>query len=188
MDKKSKKKAAAPEKHTEVEATEADNVDKIRDILFGNQMREVSQKFATLEKNLVSDLTAVRQENALQIESLKSFIESEMEILASRLAGEEQSRIENMDELDSSIKQQARQIESKMSAVVKSIDKNASDINKKMLKQSQDFNSEVNKQMQDARDRMDGHRQELSTTKVYKSVLSEMLNSLAVQIDTDESD
>ncbi len=90
---------------------ETDNVDKIRDILFGNQMREVDQRFASLEKSLASDLAALRNENALQIESLKTFIESEIEILGSKLSGEEQSRIENIDDLDGKVKTLVKQVE-----------------------------------------------------------------------------
>lgn len=168
------------------EVQEADNVDKIRDILFGNQMREVEQRFASLEKSLASDLAAMRSENALQIDSLKTFIESEIEILGSRLAGEEQTRIENVDELDDKLKQQVKQIDKKIGDVVKSLDKNTRDINQKMLKQSQDFSNELSSQIVEARERMDGHREELSKAKVDKLTLSEMFNALALQVNGDD--
>ena len=164
------------------EAADADNVDKIRDILFGNQMREVEQRFATLEKNLAKDLAALRNENALQIESLKTFIESEIEILGSKLAGEEKERIENVDELDDKVKQQVKQIDKKIGDVVKSLDKNTRDINQKILKQTQDFGNELNNQISETRERMDDQRQELSTAKVDKLALSEMLSALALQV------
>lgn len=186
MNNKTKKPTGANSGSADGDSAEADNVDKIRDILFGNQMREVEQRFASLEKGLANDLAAMRNENALQIESLKTFIESEIEILGSRLSGEEQSRIENVDELDDKIKQNVKQVDKKIGDVVKSLDKNARDINQKILKQSQDFSSELSNQIGEARDRMDSHRQELSSVKVDKRVLSEMLNALALQVNPDD--
>lgn len=187
MNNKAKKQSGANSGSANGDATETDNVDKIRDILFGNQMREVEQRFASLEKSLANDLATMRNENALQIESLKSYIESEIEILGSKLSGEEQSRIENVDELDDKVKQSAKQIDKKISDVVKSLDKNSRDINQKILKQSQDFSSELSNQIMEARERMDGHRQELSSAKVDKLMLSEMLNALALQVNPDDS-
>lgn len=168
------------------EAAEADNVDKIRDILFGNQMREVEQRFASLEKSLSRDLAAIRNENALQIESLKTFIESEIEILAGKLAGEEKARIENVDELDATLKQQAKQFDRKVADTVKSLEKNTRDINQKILKQSQDFSAELGKQIGETRERMDGQRAELVAAKVDKLALAEMFSALALQVNQDD--
>ncbi|MDH3762781.1 MAG: hypothetical protein OEU50_17525 [Gammaproteobacteria bacterium] len=187
MNNKTRKPSAANSGNSNSDATETDNVDKIRDILFGNQMREVEQRFASLEKSLASDLAAMRNENALQIESLKIFIESEIEILGSKLSGEEQTRIENVDELDDKVKQSVKQIDKKIADVVKSLDKNSRDINQKILKQSQDFNTELSNQITEARERMDSHREELSSAKVDKLLLSEMLNALALQVNPDDS-
>ncbi len=167
--------------------SEADNVDKIRDILFGNQMREVDQRFAKLEKSLASDLAALRNENALQIESLKTFIESEIEILGSKLAGEEQSRIDNIDDLDDKVKTQVKQIEKKIGDVSKVLDKNSREVNQKILKQSQDFSNELSNQISESRERMDSHRQELATSKVDKLLLSEMLSAMALQVNSDDA-
>ena len=170
------------------ETAEADNVDKIRDILFGNQMRDVDKRFASLEKSLTNDLAAMRNENALQIESLKTYIESEIEILGSKLSSEEKSRIEDVDDLDGRVKQQAKQIDKKIADVVKSLDKTSRDTNQKILKQTQDFGNELTKQISETRDRMDDQREALSAAKVDKQVLSEVLNALALQINPDDSD
>lgn len=185
MDKKNSKSDSKPAVD---DSSETDNVDKIRDILFGNQMRDVDKRFASLEKSLASDLAALRNENALQLDSLKTFIESEIEILGSRLSAEESSRIDNVDELEGQLKQQVKQIDKKIGDVSKAMDKTTSDTNQKILKQSQDFSKELNDQISDARERMDDHRQELSGSKVDKQVLSEVLSTLALQVNPDDSD
>lgn len=166
---------------------DSDNVDKIRDILFGNQMREVEKRFDRLEKTLTRDIESLRSDNARQIESLKTFVESELEILAAKLAGEEQARIDNVDEIDGLVKTQARQVDKRIGDLAKSLDKNASEINQKILKQAQDFGDELNRQLGEARERMDGHRDQLAAAKVDKLTLAEVLNALALQVNADEA-
>ena len=168
------------------ETTDVDNVDKIRDILFGNQMRDFDRKFNQLEKRIASDLGNLRKENSLQIESLQTFIEGEIEILSSKLSTEETTRIDQMDELDETLKKNVKQIDKKITDLGNSMETQTREINQKLLKQSQDFNAEMNNQFDLVRKRMDDHQQELSIGKVDKSILAEMFNSLAVQINADD--
>lgn len=183
-------KKSAPAKNTRnpvPENPDVDNVDKIRDILFGRQMRAFDQKHMQLEERLAGDLAALRKENALQIESLQTFIESEIGILAGKLAGEEKTRIEQLDDLDGEFKKSVKQIDNKMAEAGNALDNQAREINQKILKQSQDFTAEMNAQLDDARKRMDGYKQELSSGKVDKSALAEMLNTLALHVNADDS-
>ena len=185
MQKKTTRNTEAANKNT-AEPTELDNVDKIRDILFGNQMRDFDRKFNQLEERIASDLTNLRKENSLQIESLQTFIESEIEILASKLSSEEKTRIDEMDDMDAGLKKNVKQIDKKIADAGKSLDTHSREMNQKMLKQSQDFNIEMNSQFEQTRKRMDDYKRELTASKVDKSILAEMLNSLALQINADE--
>lgn len=172
----------------DTEIDEQDNVDKIRDILFGNQMREFDRKFSQLEDRIASDLASMRQENAHQIESLQSFVESEVDILSNKISSEEKTRIEQLDELDDSLKKNVKQIDQKLAELGKSLEKLSRDINQKILKQSQDHSAELGKQIKLSRERMDGYREELSIGKVDKTALAEILNGLAMQLNQDQPD
>ena len=177
-------------KDHEIEATEAeqpDSVDKIRDILFGNQMREFDRKFSQLEDRIASDFATMRQENSQQIESLQSFVESEVDILSNKITSEEKTRIEQLDELDADLKKCVKQIEQKLAELSKSLEKSSRDTNQKMLKQSQDHSAELSKQIQQSRKRMDGYREELTVGKVDRHALAEMLNGLAMQLNQNDS-
>ena len=169
-----------------VEADELDNVDKIRDILFGNQMRELDRKFAQLEDRIASDFSAIRKESTNQVDSLQSFVESEIEILTSKLTNEEKTRAAQLDDVDDEIKKSVRQINEKIAELIKSLDKQSRDTNQKILKQSQDFSGELSSQMDQTRKRMDGYNQELTLGKVDKTILAEMLSSLALQLNQED--
>lgn len=176
---------------TKTETTEAadsdlDNVDKIRDILFGNQMRDMNQKHAALEQRLASDIEKLRKETALQFESLQSFMESEIEILSNKLTTSEKEQHQQMDDLHSELNKNVKHIDKKITDIKSAMDKQSSDINQKILKQSKDFSAELNSQIEETRQRMDAFRQELSSGKVDKAILAEMLNALAIQVNSED--
>ncbi len=167
------------------ETLEDNNVDKIREILFGNQMHEFEHKFNKLEERISGDISNIRKENSLQIESLQTFIKSEIKILSNKLGSEEKDRIEKIDELEDNLNKSVKQIDSKIADLGKALDAQSHELNQKMLKQSQDYNTEMNNQFEQAIKRMDDYKNDLSNVKVDKSLLAEMLNTLAMQINND---
>ncbi|MBW4571424.1 MAG: hypothetical protein KME31_26440 [Tolypothrix carrinoi HA7290-LM1] len=56
--------------------SEINSLDKVRDILFGNQMREVERKFARLEERLIKECTNLRDENRKRLDSLESYFKT----------------------------------------------------------------------------------------------------------------
>ena len=54
-------------------AEQGGNVDKIRDILFGNQMREYDSRFARLEETLLKESSDLKESVRKRIDTLESF-------------------------------------------------------------------------------------------------------------------
>src|ERR1700691_4937341 len=81
------------------ENAEGANVDKIRDILFGSQMRDYEKRFVKLEDRLIKDAEALRDEMNKRFQSLEGFVQKELESLGHRLKGEKSERSEAFKEL-----------------------------------------------------------------------------------------
>ena len=64
---------------------EGANVDKIRDILFGSQMRDYDKRFVRLEERLAKASDALRDDLKKRFDSLESFVQQEVESLHQRL-------------------------------------------------------------------------------------------------------
>ena len=62
----------------------AGNVDKIRDILFGSQMRDYEARFARLEETLVKETMEIRETNRRRFDQLETYIKREFETVQSR--------------------------------------------------------------------------------------------------------
>src|SRR5215468_3205657 len=81
------------------EVREGANVDKIRDILFGANMREYEKRFGRLEERLTKSSEALRDDLKKRFDSLESYVKDELEAIATRLKAEKVERSENLKEL-----------------------------------------------------------------------------------------
>src|SRR5712692_4010154 len=82
---KKKGKTMSPAKDPELnsatngDTAEVANVDKIRDILFGSQMRDYEKRFARMEDRLAKDAAALREDLKKRFDALESFAKQEIE-------------------------------------------------------------------------------------------------------------
>ena len=67
------------------EGAEGANVDKIRDILFGSQMRDYEKRFARLEDNVTKAVEHLREDLAKRLDTLSGFVQQEVDSLSQRL-------------------------------------------------------------------------------------------------------
>jgi DNA anti-recombination protein RmuC len=88
----------------EAENGRAGNVDKIRDILFGSQMRDYEKKFLRLEERLGKEAAELREDMKRRFASLETFIKNEVDALSDRLKAEQAERAESAKELTRDLK------------------------------------------------------------------------------------
>jgi hypothetical protein len=67
------------------EAAGAGNLDKIRDILFGAQMRDYERRFFRLEERVTKEAHEAREDIRRRFDTLESFIKQELTALGDRL-------------------------------------------------------------------------------------------------------
>ena len=58
------------------------NLDKVRDLLFGNQVRDLDKKFNRLEERLSKECDKLREDTKKRLDSLEIYIKQEVESLA----------------------------------------------------------------------------------------------------------
>ena len=68
------------------------NLEKIRDILFGTQMRGYEARFAAIEEALAKETAEIRETSRRRFEQLESYIKKELELLQTRWKAERDER------------------------------------------------------------------------------------------------
>src|ERR1700735_3297720 len=86
------------------ENPEGANVDKIRDILFGSQMRDYEKRFVRLEDTVTKALETLREDMTKRLDTLGSFLPQGGDSLSTRLKTEKSERSEAFKEISREIK------------------------------------------------------------------------------------
>src|SRR6202453_1084113 len=125
------------------ENAEGANVDKIRDILFGSQMRDYEKRFVRLEDTVTKALATLREDMTKRLDTLGSFIRQEVDSLNTRLKSEKSERTESFKEISREIKDGGKVIEKKLSQLEEQMSDGQGELRAKLLEHSKAVSSEI---------------------------------------------
>ena len=95
----------------------AEGLEKVRDLLFGNQVRESEKRFARLEERLAADVKSLHEEVARRFDSLEQYVRSEIESVVTRLKDEQKERTAAVKSLTKELADAAKSLESRVDKV-----------------------------------------------------------------------
>lgn len=110
------KSPAGTKPETVSEPTEelaAGNIDKVRDILFGGQMRDYERRFASLEERLLKETSEMKDDVRRRLSALETFVRQETESLAGRITTEHDERTDATKDLARDASEHAKAFEKK---------------------------------------------------------------------------
>jgi uncharacterized phage infection (PIP) family protein YhgE len=81
-----------------------ESLDKVRDILFGTQLRQQDCRFSQLEEKVNSQWAVFREETKKSLEALTDFVKSEINAATSALAAESAQRHETFNRLQDELR------------------------------------------------------------------------------------
>ncbi len=118
-EKDSKEKAIAkphPVETAVAETAEASgaSVEKIREILFGSQIKNYETRFARLEDALARETAEIKDSMRRRLDSLEAFFKSETESLAARLKAERDGREEMLNNISRELKSASAHLSKKI--------------------------------------------------------------------------
>jgi hypothetical protein len=87
-------------------ATDSVSVDKIRDLLFGNQMQAYDRRFIKLEERFLQRLKEIESETARNLSAFESNAKKQVDSLASQLREEKDQRTDGDKEIERALREQ----------------------------------------------------------------------------------
>lgn len=175
-------KKSSSEKVTDKDVMGAGNVDKIRDILFGNQMRDYERKFSRLEDRIMKEVTRLREESDKRLNSLEDYIKKEIDTLSERQKSEQAGRTQAIKELVAELNKTAKMLDEKLSDLDNQLGGNTRDLRQQILDQSKDLSQEIGRKYDETSAAQERIADELREEKVDRSALSALLTDLALRI------
>lgn len=177
------KKPAQKEEATAADLTGGGNIDKIREILFGVQLRESDKKFALLEERLQKESSDLREEIKKRFDALETYVKKEVESLTARLKSEQEERADADKDGSRELKEFARTTEKKLSQMDDHSVKNNRDLRQQILDQTKVMTDEIRQKTEQISALLERRVQELRTDKADRTALASLFTEVAVRLN-----
>jgi DNA repair exonuclease SbcCD ATPase subunit len=158
------------------------NVEKIRDILFGSQIREYEKRFVRIEERLNKEINKLRDDLQKRLDSLEGHINKEIELLNDLQKTEKEDRSIAVVELSKNFKDTTATIEKKIGQLEEQLNKRVRELHENVLNQSKSLSEDIHKKHEEVSTELEKQADELQTSKLDRSYMSELLMEIAMRL------
>ena len=161
------------------------NVDKIRDILFGSQMRDYEVRFGRLEESLLKESADLKETTRKRFDALESYIRKELESLESRLKTEKEERSDSNRHLAGELKTLGDSLSKKIGEALDHSVQSERQLRKDLLQQSQDLSEEIRTKVEQLAATLDNRVRELRNDKTDRAALAALFTEVALRLNNE---
>lgn len=161
------------------------NIDKIRDILFGSQMRDYERRFTRLEERLLKEAADVREDTRRRFDSLETFIKQEVGALSDRLKSENQQRSQADEDLTRELRDSARSLTNKINALDENTSQAQRELRQQLLDQAKNLSDEIRQKYDDLSAALAREAGDLRHDKTDRTALSNLFTELAMRLNNE---
>ena len=169
------------------EMAEVGNMDKIRDILFGNQAKDYEKRFARMESQFTQVANELKGELLKRIDALEIYIKQEMKDINDRIKNESNERADSHKNIQREIKESFESLNKKLLQEEENLAKKSTELRDQILGQSKQLTAEILSKSDQAANNLKQIAQELDDAKVNRSDLSGFFLDLAMRLSGDDS-
>jgi DNA repair exonuclease SbcCD ATPase subunit len=164
---------------------ESNSLEKVRDILFGNQIREVDKRFARIEERLMNELVNVRDETRKRLDALESYIRQEVDSLTERLKKEQLERDAAVRSLSEEQRNVNLSLENKIAQLDEQTTNRQRELREQLLNQSKNLQDDLQQKYEEILTVLKRETQELQKDKTDRSKLAALFTELAIRLNAD---
>jgi hypothetical protein len=159
-----------------------ESLDKVRDILFGGQMRSVETRIQGLEERLLREQQALRTDLGRQVGELEAFARKELQDLLERIAAERSKRVEELKSLGAELRETIRAMEKRHVKLEEAANLADAGLRDQLLLQAKATSADLGKLSDRLTAELNRSHQELKSTKTDSAALATLFTDLASRL------
>jgi len=167
----------------ETDGAAGGNLDKVRDLLFGGQMRDYDRRFARLEERVSKETADLRDEVKRRLSALEAYMKAEVESLSDRLRSEQDGRAAGDKDLGRELRESAAQFDQKVSQLDEVVARSQRDLRQQLHAQHQELGDDIRQRVEDVLVRLAHEAQELRSDKTDRKALAALLTEMAMRLN-----
>jgi len=161
---------------------EKDSVDRIRDILFGAQVKQYEQKFSMLEETIRKEVAGLHEATNKTVETLENFTRKQLESLTSQLKAEQKERTVTVNELSKTFDNANKNLEKKLNKLDDKTNSLQHDLQDQILQQSKTLMKEIQQKHDEIIITLKKTAEELRNDKIDRIALGNLLNEMGLRL------
>jgi len=161
---------------------ETGKVDRIRDILFGSQMRDYDGRFQRLEERLTREAADARADVQKRLEALENFLKGALESVSNRLNTEQSERGNAVEKLARDLAETARSLELATKNLGEHSDREFHALRQQLLDQAKALSEEIREKHGQAKADLDREAEQIRGAMTGRESLAEMLSEVALRL------
>lgn len=161
------------------------NVDQIRDILFGGQMRDYERRFQELNQRIEADLARMREAQDKRIAQIEKRIDDQLEKLGKLVRQEIDDRNGAVADLESRVQQAARTARAEINKAIDGVSGEVAQSDERLRAALADLHDTFAARVGDAESALSRSGAELRAEKVGREDLAALLTEFALRLKGD---
>jgi uncharacterized protein YicC (UPF0701 family) len=181
----SEKKAnqtAPSENGSGISAGPAGNVDRIREILFGPQIREYGQRLARIEEHLSQETTELKSEVRRRLEALEGYARQEVKDWNERLRTERDERSASGDRLSQTLASSIKSLENRLTESDERTSTALRELRQLTFERIKSMVDDFTTQMDTVQSSQNRHLEELRGHSIDRFAFASLLTELALRV------
>ena len=160
-------------------------VDKIRDLLFGNQMQDYDRRFSMLEERFLQRFRDIESETARNLSSFESSAKKQMESLAAQLREEKDLRTDADKEMERTQREHNDTVEKRLRSTSEHVSRLERDQADRLTQEVQSLREEIKRKHEDLQHTLEKMFAELSNVKTDRNLLAGLFVEIARCLNQD---
>jgi hypothetical protein len=161
------------------------NLDKVREILFGTQMRNLEKRLIRLEERLTKDTAELKDEMRRRFDTLEGYVKREVESLGDRIKAEERERTDSLKDLSREVKDSNKEFEKRLVHLDDNATKSQRELSQQILDRSKSLTDELHQKYEDLNSLLEREALELRTDKADRAALATLFTEMAMRLNND---
>lgn len=124
-------------------ADSPENLDKVRDILFGGHMRAVEGRIARVEERLMREQSALRSDLETALATLEAFTRKELDGLGERLKAEREKRAEDLKALSAEMRESFKALDRRLAKLDEATTMADADLRSQLMEQKRALSADI---------------------------------------------
>ena len=160
-------------------------VDKIRDLLFGNQMQDYDRRFSELEERSIQRFKDIESESARSLDAFESNTKKHLDSLSTQFREEKDQRAEADKEIERALREQGQAMEKRIRQLSDQVSQLDRDFSDRVTRETQALHEEIKQKNVDLRSTLEKMFGELSNVKTDRNLLAGLFIEVAKCLNQD---